>query len=268
VKPGIRNVPSALRTAGLAGAFVALLLTGAARAGLDVTLDLEHETCLQYEAVVAIVTVHNDTDSSLVIHKKSASRLFFVIERKRDELVSMINDEPPVRRLAVDPDETGRVLVDISRLYDVAATGRYFVRAVITRNGQRSESGRKVLKVVQGLELASVTKSVPGYADLDRTYKLRYWVRKDYEHLFLCVDEKESRLNYGVFELGRLVRVTEPLLEVDRKGNVIVVHQNGKDSHTRSVFKSERNGVTFVDQTYHLPDGKPYPFLRRRGAEE
>ena len=47
-------------------------------------------------------------------------------------------------------------------------------------------------------------------------------------------------------------------MKIDRAGKLVIVHQSGVMVHTRSVFSSTREGVKFVDQTYHLPDGSPY----------
>jgi hypothetical protein len=82
----------------------------------------------------------------------------------------------------------------------------------------------------------------------------------------MCVDEDEGKTSYGVFPLGGLIRVAKPTIEVDRKGNIRVVHQLNRDCFIRSEFESNQDGVFFLDQSYLGVDGKPYPFVRETPA--
>jgi hypothetical protein len=165
-------------------------------------------------------------------------------------------------RIEVEPGERQEVMIDISQPYGLARAGRYFVAARAQVNGRRYESNRLAFDVVPGIELASTTRSLPGYADLVRHYSLRYWDRDQREYLFLRVDGERGE-NYGLFELGPLIRVFPPGIDVDKFGNVKVVHQSGGNRFTHSTFISSRDGVRFVDQVFRRADGRDY----RAGAE-
>jgi hypothetical protein len=239
--------------------FVPLVASGE----LAVKLRLEHTSLLQFEAVNAFVTINNDSNYTLSMGKNDKdgnSRIEFVIEKQKDERAQRINQRPLISNFKIKPGETWEAVRDLSAWYDLRTMGRYTVRAIVYLNGQGWESNTEIIDVVGGLEIASVSKSLPGYDDLVRTYSLRYWSREGGEFLFLHIGEEKTGINYGVVQLGPLIRVYTPVIKVDKDGNVTVFHQSGADCYIRSVFKSTKKGVEFVDQTYHLANGDPYPF--------
>jgi hypothetical protein len=227
-----------------------------------VKLKLEYTSYLQFEPVNARVVIENNSDYELVIGKGESdgnSRMEFIVERDKDRPAKRIEKRAIVTNFKVKPGETYEVMRDVTTWYDLTTMGRYTIRAVVYLNGQAWESNPAIVDIVSGIEVASKTKSVPGYEDLVRTYTLRYWSRGGVEYLFLSVDEESTKLNYGIIELGPIVRVAKPVVDVDKNGNVIVVHQSSRDRFTRTTFKSTRSGIEFIDQKYLLENGAPYP---------
>jgi hypothetical protein len=253
----------------------AILLLGAASAAmrgaaqdLDLKLSAEHASALKYEPVNVFLTIRNDADTALVIDERAewnVSHVTFTVLRDRTVPVRSIGERPCVERLRIDPDRKGEVCTDLADTWDMVDLGQYTVAARVDWNGRTFQSEWLTVEVVKGIEVAAVSRAVPAYPDLTRGYSLRYWPRSGTEYLFLSVDEEPTQVNYGVFALGKLARVIAPVIKVDRQGRVVIVHQSGPDCLTKSVFESSRAGVRFVDQTYHLPSGEPYPFVRRRG---
>lgn len=241
---------------------VALLCacSGAMAEDLEIDLKFDQSVLLQFEKVTAFVTIHNDSDEPFLIDGgHEDARLRFAIERTDKGLVKATEGAPIIRKLSIMPDETRTVMVDVSQWYDVSSMGDYFVTAVIDWKGRMYLSNKKVFGIVRGLELANVRERVPDYPEIERDYSLKYWTRNEAEYLFLSVYEEGSHLSFGVFQLGPLVRVFKPEMKVDRRGNVVVYHQSGKDCFTRSVLRSTWDEVVLVDQTYHRKDGTPYP---------
>ena len=240
----------------------ALLLSGGARAGdLRVGLKAEHATYLQFEPLNVILTVHNagnepfrfDADS-----EGAKSRLRFLVEHTRFEPLKPRDGAVFVWNLEVAPDETQHAMVDLTRHFDLQATGSYTIQALIEDGGKTFGSRKLAVNIVTGIEITSRARGIPGYTDRMRTYSLRYWPREKHEVLFLRVDEELASMNYGVFELGVLMRANKPVIKADRDGTVTIVHQSGTDHFTRTVFQSTASGVSFVDQTYHRANGTPY----------
>jgi len=244
--------------------FILLVARVMAAGELQVKLNMEQPSVLQFESVIAFVSIYNDSDAPFIIDqddKDNNSQIRFIIEKRRDKLVGRINDGPLVGKLEILPGEKRDIMLDISLWYDLGSMGRYIACVAIDEGDRTFESNGVVIEVVRGVEIVSTSRSVSEDLNLVRTYSLRYWRRNEREYLFLSVDEEVSGLNYGVFPLGRLVRVFKPVINVDRSGNVKVLHQSGNDCYTCSLFKSTRDEVRFIDQRYYTADGAPYVFV-------
>jgi hypothetical protein len=241
-------------------ALAAIPLVGSAQIRLAVRT--EHQVYLQYETAHAFVTIYNDGENVLSIcdgATGACSRLEFLIEKRGGDTVRRVQDGSPVGRLQILPGEQRELVVDLTQWYDVREMGRYLVRAALVVDGEYLLSEHSMLDVVRGLEILSVTRGVLGYAAMQRTYSLRYWRRDRHEFLFLTVDENPSELNQGVFQLGRLIRVAQPRLSVDARGNVEVYHQSSSKSFVRTTLRSDGDGVRFIDQRIELESGEPFP---------
>jgi len=245
---------------------LALAFPGACRAQFHVRLKFEHSTVLQFETAHAFVTLLNDTAETVSTDA--------AIERQELDLRLRVEDQDghllPQRKKGkfggeqrLPPGATRQFIEDIDAWYDIVRPGRYRVTVDASVGPVRFASRTLPLQVVPGLTLKSIERQLPGYADRIRRYELRYWKRDKSEHLFLRVDEDDGAVNYGVFDLGRLLRVEPPTIAVERDGTVKVVHQSARACYTHSTFKSETDAVRFVDQTYRLPNGDPYPNVKR-----
>jgi hypothetical protein len=190
--------------------------------------------------------------------KGNNSSVSFLIERSRDDVVSRMDSSSVVSKLKVKPGQKMKLFKDITRWYGLSGLGRYFVTAIVNWNGRTFKSSTITIDVVSGIEILNVTRNAPGYYDVMRIYSLRYWSRNKTEYLFLSVDEEETGRNFGVFQLGRVIRVNKPLMEVEKSGDIVVFHQSGVKHFSRSVLRATKDQVVFVDQTYHLPNGDPY----------
>lgn len=255
-----------------------LFVTRAASAGEDssdlgLTLELEHSSALQFEPLHVVVTVRNNSGTPINVGRPGGegnARLSLKMQRTEYERIARRSNGPIVRRLAVPVGGVRQAQIDLGRWYNIAPVGQYMVQAALDWRGKTYESNKELFDIVRGIEMRKVTRTLPDYADVELTYSLRYWNRPDRGHsgefLFLSVDDGRNRLNYGVFLLGRLIRVYEPVFEVDRRGLIKVVHQSGRDCYTRTVLTASLEGVQVVDQTYHLANGDPYPYIEGRAV--
>ncbi|MFC1499103.1 hypothetical protein ACFLS1_11640 [Verrucomicrobiota bacterium] len=244
--------------------FLMLFTTVEVRAQLRVGLKLEHTSVLQFEQAKVFVLLFNDSNIPFAIDESSKdnkAHLNFIVAKGPNDIIYKSNNKPIITKLKLKPGEKREIMVNLSRWYNIRSEGGYFVSAVIDWGGSTFMSDKRMFDVVSGIEINKVRKGVPWDIKSVRTYSLRYWPRERKEYLFLRVDGEEAkgRVNYGVFQLGRVIRVFKPVLEIDRLGNIKIKHQSDQDCFAWSIFKSLEKRVLFVDQTYHLPDGKPYP---------
>lgn len=227
-----------------------------------VTLNFDYQSYLEYEDIPAKVTVHNKKSLPIIVDaedKDNKNQITFIIQRLPNTLIHQIRPGPVVKDLLVLPDEKVTKSIDVSRWYPINSAGRYMLTAVLTYEGRNLESNTVMIDIVPGIEITSQTREIPYSDGKSRKYSIRYWSRKGREYLFLRVDNIEENGSHIVFNLGPLVRVTTPTIEVDRKGNVIIWHQQDKLCFVRTILRSTVDELSVPKQTFHLQDGRPYP---------
>ena len=249
----------------------AIMLAGwlaplAALAEVKLEVRLDNDAVLQYESAYVFVGVMNDTDLALDAQAEDPMKpeFRFVIEKRADEPLPLVNKTPLVTKLRIRPSETKQFVIDLAAFYDLTGEGKYSMHLELVWRGRLYKSNTQLLDVVPGVEILHVNKSLLGYEDRVRTYSVRYWTRKGAEYLFLRVDDKENGMNYGVFQLGSLNRFTKPTIDVDRLGNVTVVHQASAECFMKSSLKAFRDRVEFTGQTLQQQNGNPYPYTTPR----
>lgn len=240
---------------------VQIALCISVEADVQVYLQLEHSEYLQYEKLTAFVTIFNDEDYKVVIDSSKTNRndeLKFRIRRNFKEDTIRINRNALIDYMELKPGEKKSMIIDLTMWYSLSPVGSYHIVAELDHGGRKWTSKGYLVDVVDGIELASSQRSIPGDPNRIRRYSLRYWTRDRKEHLFLRSEEPANDIVYGVFYLGSLIRVFTPQLEVDRSGKVTVVHQSGRNMFTKTTFMTQSHAVKFVDQVYITEDGVPY----------
>ena len=229
---------------------VLLLWGGTVMANIGVELQMEHSSLMLHEPVIAFVLIRNESSEVLTVDEGgggATAQLDFHVERGVNEPVARTIRTALVGRNRLRPGERRSFMIDVSRNYDMGHRGGFSMRAEVTWRGIRYASGLKHIDVVYGLPLMETRVTNAGTGEL-RTYQLRYMNRGGQERLFITVDDETSRKNFGVFDLGPLVRVYHPRMEVKPTGWITVIHQSGSAMYTRSVLDSNDNAVWFIDQ--------------------
>ncbi len=235
-------------------------------AQIEIKLKMQHEAYIQYEAVNAIATIANAGQMMLRITADGTSRddIGFLITKGRDDFIDQSTRAKVVETLKLEPGERRDIMVNIAKHYDLSANGRYMIALHITHGGKTYSSNNQMVDIVTGIDMKAVSRSVQGFPDDVRKYQLKYWGRDGAEEVFVKVTDADDILCYGVFGLGRILRVTEPMMTFDERGDLYVIHQRTKDCYVRSKFITDKNNVKMDDQRYFLPSGEPFPLL---GAE-
>lgn len=228
---------------------------------MQIDLKLTAKEYVQYDRVMAFVTIKNESARPFVIDSKAPnqhSTITFIVRKNFKDKVEKRNVLPVVDFLEIPPRGKQELMFDLGMWYDLSNPNRYDVFVEIDRDGTTYFSQKILFDVVNGIVLATVVREVPGYEGRRRHYSLRYWAQNKKETLYLRVEEPDNGIIYGVFPLGDLVRVYKPILEVDFDGNVVIKHQSARNRLTRTVFKSEAHSVVFVDQKFFTEDGRPF----------
>ncbi len=233
-------------------------------AQIGINVKAAHKILLQHEAAKVFITIYNDTKETLIINKEYGNfTLTPYMVGENMEPLSIINTNPICSDLLVRAGQKEQIIVDISKWYNMLKVQNYKLTIYGSWQDSKFKSNPVDMSVVNGFVMKSVDKTLSGTSKKMLHYELRYWSREGSEHVFLRVDEPAASLNYGVFDLGRIIRFFKPILQVDLDGNIKIVHQVGPDCYKKSIFKVSEDGVVFVDQSYHLENGAPYPFLKK-----
>lgn len=219
------------------------------RGQLEVTCRLAHERVVAFEPVTATLEVVNNTAETLRLSDAGPEgRVAFEIEQTPGIGVRRSGDAILSQPVVVEAGKTGKVTVDLRSYLPVGATGPYTVRSRVDWGGRSFRSASLFLDVLPGLEIAHLTAGVPGDARALRTYSLRTLNRERSDRVFLRIDDEDDAKCYGVFDLGSIVRVSAPSLQVDQEGNVHVLHQSGPQQFTHSAFTPR--GEPVVQKVY------------------
>jgi hypothetical protein len=226
-----------------------------------VSVRMAHTRFLQFEPVTAFVTIRNVSDDLIIFgatnDERSAS-LRFVVDKGPAAVVPTRREGNPAGKIRIMPDLSREVMVDLSFWYDLAAMGSHVLTAIVEYDGQRFMSAPVRFDVESGLPIGSLKQEFLDGEVPPRIFSLRYLPRERSERLFVRIDDEDGVVNYGSYELGPLIRVTKPTIGIERGGKVTIVHESSSDRFTHSVFRSDKSGVTFVDQKYLREDGAPY----------
>ena len=214
---------------------------------------------LLYEPIKVTVVIRNSIGRMLSFDSGQVpAQLRFDIEMAGGTEIYRINTKP---LLSGDQVMTGRgesYDLTVSEFYKIHDIGLYTIQAVVIWNSNDYVSKRVYFEVVKGFELLRTRAGVPGDEGAVRTYTVEYLQRERGEDLYLCIKDDIANKLYGIFNLGRIVRVRVPELRVDEAGNVHVLFQTIGMSFVHTAFTPY--GVYLF--TKNIPGGKGIMSLR------
>jgi hypothetical protein len=227
---------------------------GAAQAQWGLSCRLNHRRTLLYEPVLAEILIQNNSSRVVHLNRGPDDPVFELrVERAPGQV---IREDPPLvfePPLIVPPREAIRREVNLLEHFDMFSTGPYSVQARLGSADEAVASRRVYLDVIPGLELNSV--SGPRSEDGSATrFTLLRAHRELGTHLFMRVTRRPGDRCLGVYDLGRLIALYDPDLQVDVREAVHVLHQSGPATATHSVFSPDGRAVS---QEAHVAHGKP-----------
>ncbi len=226
----------------------------AALGQIEVSCRLDHTRVLQYEPILATVEVVNNTMQSLVLSdRRGNAALGFEIEQIPGVPIPTTGQGTGLASESIPPGGTLREKVNLLTGYVFQESGPYTIRARLDWGGKQFLSSKLFLDVAPGLIIGELTAGVPADPAATRTYTLRTLNRDQGERVFLRIDDEDAGRCYGVIDLGQIVRLVKPTMQVDGQGNIHVLHQAGPYQFTHSAFTPD--GMR-VGQDVYTSDGK------------
>jgi hypothetical protein len=246
---------------------------------IELELSTDHTKYIEFEPVIAFLTLENVSDRAFLIRSNDATldtRVDFHLElanrygEGREKAASVLSS------CLILGGEKQAFMIDLSEHYQIGRSGRYTLWATVHWHGETFESAPIQIRVVTGLPMASRERTVPGVGGRDsRRFSLRYLDRNKSESIFLIAEDPDAGHNYGVFDLGKLVRFYKPSLDVTPSGRITIYHQSSPTFFTKSVLQSDPKGLRLLDQQYasesrkgRLDFSNPEPEKKAPGSKQ
>ncbi|MDA0321884.1 MAG: hypothetical protein O2923_04105 [Verrucomicrobia bacterium] len=241
-----RNTPYRLLVAA-----AAIIIAHAGDAQIALEMTTKHREYLQYESMPATLTLQNQSGLDIEFGRyDNEANLRLNVEFDRGQIEERIVDTREVLETTVRPGESARFTVDLSRLFDLRTPRRYLFSAAVVWRSRDYPSKPRFVSVVNGFKIAGERRGLPMSPETVREYELRYQSRSETEHLFLTINGETEDVCFGVFDLGPLIRVYEPIMKFDHVGNVRVIHHSGRGVNTHNYLISDEKGVRHLEALF------------------
>lgn len=214
------------------------LMATPAMAQVKLGFKVEPTVALQYERVGAELTIQNNADRPMDSSSNGNCRVSYIVRRADGSMLSAKDGIPPMSVL-VPPARTLTFADALSQRYDLGPVGAYTIQARVEMGDYIFSSEKRYVDIVPGTEIESLDAQTE---QGERKYMLRLVNRDKHDRIFLRIDD--NRVCYGVFDLGRIVRMSSPEMKVDAAGAVHILHQSSPHEYSYAVFKPDGTRVS------------------------
>ncbi len=219
------------------------LCAASARGQIDVNCSVAYPRVLQYEPITATLRIANRMGEPIELSGSGPdARVSFDVEESPGVLVEPTDQPVLARPIRIQPQDTAEVKVGLLSAYRIRRAGPYTITARVRWGGKVFISPKVFVDVLPGLEIEKLMSGMPGGQGM-RTYTLRTLNRDRSERVFLRIEDEDRNTCYGVYDLGRIVRLYKPKLAVDGLGHIHVLHQSGPWQYTHTEFTSDGRPV-------------------------
>ena len=222
----------------------------AAAQQLDVKLTLAYNVFVVGEPLLVQLEVLNVTRDLIDVGGKNSKDALVVEITKGGQYNDVVpfNTEPVIGAFQLKPGQVFQQKVELDKWFSVIEEGKYMVRLVIVHDGMRYESVKKSFDVVPGLPVKDAMQMFVKREKLKRMFKLVYWHRNQVDRLFLRIDDEPGGKVWDTMDLGPLLRLVDPKIDISPEGEVTVVHRSTQDAFTRTVLWSLPDAVEVVER--------------------
>jgi len=207
-----------------------LAMLPAARAQLDVSLELKRHTFMRGEPMEVTVVIRNLAGKDVILRDEGTHQWFgFEISKDNDTPVGPYHADYRNDPLVILNGSTVRRSIDLLKLYPVSEYGSYRARAAIyfheTGKYLSSEIGR--FDVSEGRKLWTQTVGVPRGRDGAGGYRkmsLLSFQQPKEMMLYARVEDEGTGAVLATYPIGRIVGGTTPGAELDAENTLHVFH--------------------------------------------
>ena len=201
---------------------------------IGVKLEFKKRAYLQYETVVAKVTLRNDSGNPILFGQDEQLRgdlKFHILDGNKRTVRAKDPDVRILENVMLQPGETQEVFIVLNNYYNIAGLGNYTATAYITHPSLNSdyESSRQNFEVSQGVTEWSKNVGLPSFMldrdnpeqDDTRTVKIVSLMDYGRKNLYVTVEDKDYV--YSVLALGGILGEEKCTAEVDNLGRLHIL---------------------------------------------
>ena len=250
--------------------FIRLLLAAAgllaamapARAQIAVSISIKERLHIRHEAVVATVSVTNNTGRDITLEDTRQSQWFgFQINAEGDQFIAPRDLNYHLEPLSIRAGETLKRTVNLNELYPLGEFGTYAIRANIYFAGMDRYFTSKPthIEVTEGRviwrQAAGVPEGEKG-AGQTRVFTLLKHQRGDQTLLYVRVEDQDDGSVFCTSPLGRMIDGVATDMQLDSRNNLYVLQLVGLRRFALS--KIGVNGEFLGQSYYGVPKARPY----------
>ena len=235
-------------------ACVLLLAVGLqVQAQVDARLRLDHTQFLQFEPVTGELSVRNLSGKSLEIKPEQFN---FLVKFDQNRYVPRLGNPVLSKPIILAAGESVTKRINFSKSFKIREQGPYTFGGRLNFYGQKINMAYAYTDIVPGIVVKEL-QSVVGNGDQSavRTFRLLTIYRNKNQHIFLWIEDPAKGLSYGVYDLGPLLSVGVPRLEVGENDQVHVLHRSTPSQYVHSVFTM--NGTPIDKVVFDSDSGQP-----------
>jgi hypothetical protein len=224
-------------------AFSIILLVGAlsaARAQLDVSMEMKRRIFMRGEPVEVTVIIRNLAGKDVMLHDSDGNQWFgFQITKGPDTPVGVIGGEYKNDPQMILSGGSIRRSIDLLRLYPVNEYGTYTVRAAIyfQETGKYITSGPIKVDISEGRKLWTQTVGVPATKEGAGEYRvmsLLAFQQPKEMNVYARVEDERTGVIFGTYPLGRMISGNPPGTEFDLENTLHIFHMVGPGQYALS----------------------------------
>ncbi len=222
----------------------------AAAQQIEVGLTLAYNNFVIGEPVLVQLEMLNATRDLIDIGGKDSKDRIMVEITKGGQYNDLkpFNSDPVAGAFQLKPGQSTQHKVELDKWFSLIQEGKYVVRLMVVHNGIRYESTKKSFDVVPGIPVKEGVQMFVKNQELKRLFKLVYWHRNQADRLFLRIEDEPGERIWDSIDLGALMRMTPPKLDISPDGEITVVHRSTQDAFIRTVLWSLPNSVEVVER--------------------
>lgn len=232
------------------------LISGAARAQLMVSMQLDKDIHVDHEPVMATIQVKNLAGHDLILGGPGGGAWLNFDLRRGNSGLSKRPDAPTMKPRALKAGAIYTTTVNLGRYYPIALPGDYGVTASVYYPPLKKHfsSNRNLVKVRKAKVLWGQSFGVARGQNRPiefRKYSMLTFRDRDTSELYVRVSAQDDSLVYSTFSLGNVLRSYQPKVDLDSANRLHVLHLAAPDRYIHSIIDT---------------NGRPEPFRFYKSA--